>query len=461
MIKKTTHYELSKPDYNETADIEVINSNMDIIDGALHELKGDLTKYYVEGIKKETDVAENVLTDDIVTRGAYISNNAGDIVESEEFGYTDYIDISDCEYLEWVGGGASNSVWLYDSNMTLKYRGTLAQIVGETPEYAYLKKIKYIRFNVTLAELPNNKLLFHSIKRMIDVSQVNGLDSKLSEIPKNTVLNFSDYANLKTVVEYANSIASSKNRVEIRIPKGRHNAFDGITLESESSSFVGIVLNDYVDLVGEGSPQNTEIYAEIPSGTYNFNRNIVSTLNLWRNNNIKNIKVSSKNMRYPIHNDKAINDEPLFCKELFENCIFYADGEDGITADNIAFGSGAGYGRQTEFVNCVFESTMNPRMCTNFHNRAIQSIPVLWTFKHCKWIGGQHAMLVTNYGSGQNDTFNFVGCLTDRKFLFQSSSGSRVCDYTFRGCGNSIFDGSPFKAVFNGVDDGDFHEMMF
>ena len=42
MIKKTTHYELSKPDYNETADIEVINSNMDIIDGALHGLKGDL-----------------------------------------------------------------------------------------------------------------------------------------------------------------------------------------------------------------------------------------------------------------------------------------------------------------------------------------------------------------------------------------------------------------------------------
>ena len=43
MLRKTTHYELSKPDYNETADIEVVNSNMDIIDGALYELKSDLT----------------------------------------------------------------------------------------------------------------------------------------------------------------------------------------------------------------------------------------------------------------------------------------------------------------------------------------------------------------------------------------------------------------------------------
>ena len=42
MLRKTTHYELSKPDYNETADIEVVNSNMDIIDGALYELKEDL-----------------------------------------------------------------------------------------------------------------------------------------------------------------------------------------------------------------------------------------------------------------------------------------------------------------------------------------------------------------------------------------------------------------------------------
>lgn len=35
MSRQTTNYGLTKPDYTDTADIEVVNANMDIIDGAL------------------------------------------------------------------------------------------------------------------------------------------------------------------------------------------------------------------------------------------------------------------------------------------------------------------------------------------------------------------------------------------------------------------------------------------
>ena len=35
MARQTTNYGLTKPDYTEIADIEVVNANMDIIDGAL------------------------------------------------------------------------------------------------------------------------------------------------------------------------------------------------------------------------------------------------------------------------------------------------------------------------------------------------------------------------------------------------------------------------------------------
>ena len=271
-----------------------------------------------------------------------------------------------------------------------------------------------------------------------------------------------DYQNLKSAFDFAETVASEDIRVKIYIPEGEYNAFDGIDLTTADNSFIGLIVPDYTDIIGIGSPTNTIIKAELPADMtgYAFSRNNVSTLNLWRNNDLKNVKVISKNMRYPIHNDKAINEENRFIVENFENCYFLANGEDGVNADNIAFGSGAGNGKMIHFKNCIFESPMNPRMCTNFHNRANQDAPVLWTFDHCKWINGQHCMLLTNYGSGQNDTLNFIGCLTDKKFLFQTSSGSRVCDYTLRGCGNSIFNGQPFAAAFNGVDDGDFHEMM-
>ena len=35
MARQTTNYGLTKPDYTDIADIEVVNANMDIIDGAL------------------------------------------------------------------------------------------------------------------------------------------------------------------------------------------------------------------------------------------------------------------------------------------------------------------------------------------------------------------------------------------------------------------------------------------
>lgn len=74
MIKKTTHYELSKPDYNETADIEVINSNMDIIDGALHELKEDLDE--LDSLLVEKRVSQYLIAETKeVGRSYYIGSN--------------------------------------------------------------------------------------------------------------------------------------------------------------------------------------------------------------------------------------------------------------------------------------------------------------------------------------------------------------------------------------------------
>ena len=43
MATSTTNYNLVKPDYNESADIEVINSNMNIIDEALNSLSNRIS----------------------------------------------------------------------------------------------------------------------------------------------------------------------------------------------------------------------------------------------------------------------------------------------------------------------------------------------------------------------------------------------------------------------------------
>ena len=80
MIKKTTHYELSKPDYNETADIEVVNSNMDIIDGALYELKGDLINLneVVVSLKIDEEIAtkDNIVGVETTLDGNHYNTSA-------------------------------------------------------------------------------------------------------------------------------------------------------------------------------------------------------------------------------------------------------------------------------------------------------------------------------------------------------------------------------------------------
>jgi len=57
MPEYTANYNLIKPGYDETADIKVINENMDTIDGKLKENASDLAAHKAESaIHKTSDV---------------------------------------------------------------------------------------------------------------------------------------------------------------------------------------------------------------------------------------------------------------------------------------------------------------------------------------------------------------------------------------------------------------------
>lgn len=295
---------------------------------------------------------------------------------------------------------------------------------------------KYIRISCRTAAKPSAKV-YSDIKEQIGI-----ITKKVNDVENGTVrLTLGNtYTTLNDILTYAGTIASADLRVLIYIPEGEYDAFAGIDLANESANFRGLIVPDYVDLIGVGSPENTIIKAELPADMtgYAYQRNSISTLNLWRNNNLKNLKVISKNMRYPVHNDKAINDEKDYYVEHFENCYFLANGESGVVADNIAFGSGMAKGAQLFFENCVFDSPMNPYMCANIHNRVNGKSPVTWSFKHCEFIGGQYSMLLTSYNSGQTDNLNFIGCKMDGKIIFQTALSSHQCDYKLFGAGNDL-----------------------
>lgn len=56
MASNTEHYKLVKPDYTESADVKVINGNMDIIDSLLYQLANagtDANIISIEGSDKK------------------------------------------------------------------------------------------------------------------------------------------------------------------------------------------------------------------------------------------------------------------------------------------------------------------------------------------------------------------------------------------------------------------------
>lgn len=92
MSTKTSNYNLQKPDPEEFADIDIINENMDIIDGKVGEIEKNLTKE-ISTRKEEVEVErkriDNILTATVsTTKFLTVKSSKIQATTSEEFCYT-------------------------------------------------------------------------------------------------------------------------------------------------------------------------------------------------------------------------------------------------------------------------------------------------------------------------------------------------------------------------------------
>lgn len=395
----------------------------------------------MNGIKGEIDELYELAGDEYATipgwtSGKYVDRD-GTLQTLNSASASDFVDVSKYAMVK-VTSTLINGVYIcfYDAdyNVVGYIRSSASSWTSET-YYINTIGVNYIRLSCATSYRDAANVVAN-VKQ-----QIKALTDKVSGITDDINITLGQtYTTLISALTFAGTVANKDQWVNIYIPEGEHDAFSGIDLGSQTSDFRGLIVPDYVRIIGIGSPENTIIKAELPADMtgYAFARNSISTLNMWRNNSLKNLKIISKNMRYPVHNDKATSDENDYYEEHFENCYFLANGEPGVTADNIAFGSGMAKGAQLFFENCVFDSPMNPYMCANIHNRLNGKSPVTWSFKHCEFIGGQYSMLLTSYNSGQTDNLNFIGCKMDGKIIFQTALSSHQCDYKLFGAGNDL-----------------------
>lgn len=191
-----------------------------------------------------------------------------------------------------------------------------------------------------------------------------------------------DFSTIKQATNYI-SDSSKEKEYNIYIEKGTYK---------ESS----ITLSDYVNLIGmTNEKESVWIKGELPDNALDTEITPNSTINISMNNKFKNITVSAKNLRYPVHDES--NNKQKNWYQRFDNCKFIHYGtygaksyreEHSLDTSNLwtschAWGEGASDGSFIEFNDCIFESVENGYYV---HEGISQSEPYKRIFNNCEFI---------------------------------------------------------------------------
>ena len=274
-----------------------------------------------------------------------------------------------------------------------------------SPNKQYITNTDYKTDYIAYGESNNITLFGTNITKMSkDVEKLknNNKVNKLT-VKKDGTGNFT------TIKECIDSItdSSENNKYIVYIYPGVYDMveeFGGInwvtSVNTANKERQGLMLPDWVDLIGVG---NVHIKCEVADeNVTNAFSTCVSTINIWKNNNIKNIKFTSKNTRYVCHDET--NNQFSYLNRRIENCQFIHYGnKDGMWSSDKAYAGGCGSGCNYEFINCIFESKKDSPF--TFHNNENQDGNT-FVIDGCKFISNGHPYCIGFGYYKENNTEN-------------------------------------------------------
>ena len=441
-------------------------------DGVTYSTLGDairtndnkLKSAIIENDVANVDIIKTALTysGENPTEGYYLEVvNSGDVlserlVESTAFAISDYINVENCS-LRYFGKGDTNATIIYDAKKNVIGSGAIKNLTNISEVYP---NAKYIRFNIAINNYGEFRLIVIKEKRTICSYQVETGSIDLA-------LNHSNrgFATFKAVLDYIDTLPNDLIApINIYVDEGEYNVLDGYDLIAEPSTFVGPILQNNVNIIGNGSPENIILKAELPvdMSPYAFTAGDVSTINCWKNHIIKNVTLSMYNGRYAMHNDDYKTNAIKGATEIFENVIFKSK-RDLSASLSAAFsvGCGAYNGRKTVFKNCVFDAETFVSTNVVVHNNIDSPLPCEWTFESCNFKNGGKSLLIASNLSGQTDTINIKGCKIDKPIRFSRRLSTQTeTDYLLYGYGNQLTTETPQFVFDDGLNEGNTLNMF-
>lgn len=381
-------------------------------------------------------VSGNLFDATLATEGYFLNGTSGTPTANPAYGYSDYIPISGDQYL-YSENIASNAIYFYDENKVL-----LSPANRVIQNYALAStwpfNAKYCRFNFNISVI--DSIAFRtSLNTGYYISKEQILESYNIHVGSTQ-----DYTTLKSAVDYINRIAKGDIEYNILLDEGTYDALDGFDLSSQSSTFMGIVLPNHTNIIGQGNPANTIISVDGTNFPSNITNNEVSVLNMYRNHKISNVTIQSKNIRYGVHADdsyRATNPVSDAVME-FENVHFLNLAKTVTGTASYCIGIGAKKGEHFKFKNCWIENQDTTYCAFLAHNGTTAEKPVVYDFDGCKFTNnGSYGVRFTTTAFNIIDIVNFKGCKTNKNVILDKggSNTNTNTGYKFFGHGNSGF----------------------
>ncbi|HHT7773529.1 TPA: hypothetical protein ACT2GI_000314 [Streptococcus suis] len=208
------------------------------------------------------------------------------------------------------------------------------------------------------------------------------------------------------------------------------------TVESTNSERLGIVVPDYVNIIGIG---DVRLHLEVSDDKTTANTaKRISLLNVWKHNTIKNLKMYVKNTRYVVHdetNNAYHNNDVRYIDCYLE----HKGNKTGVWTSTQAYAAGTGSNGNYLFENCTFKSISIP---FSMHDNANQDGNTI-KIRKCTFISGDTETAIRFGSHGQNTKMSYVtieNCNIDKAVKqFEEISGSGVGNhFRISGGGNTV-----------------------
>jgi hypothetical protein len=374
---------------------------------------------------------KNLFNKNTITAGYYVRASDGALIALTSCSASDYISVA--ASTGYYVSGTSQQGAFYDSSKTFISGQTNMHGAITTPSNCAYVRLTMLNAeaNSLQIELGTSQTAYESGPK-VDVTQVrNYVITNTITVDINGTGNFTDLS--AAVASAANP--GSNNIYNINILPGTYDVFAHLTTAELAGS--GIMLPDYANLIGVGN--GVILKGEIPSISATLdNTTRISTINVQKTNTLKNLTITAKNMRYPVHDESS--NVYTDWKRIAENCLFIHYGNDaGMWAYATAYGEGCSTGSDSRFKNCNFVSnTINPAY--GMHNNVSFINPSYHEFENCNFtnlVTGGVAARFGSMGSGQKDRVVFKGCnYTGLLKLHEELANGCGIDYDVDGFGN-------------------------